>query len=566
MWLERCRRATDDELRRLAADGANAEKCERFLETCTTMARGGILNFLGIGQAQAQQQLAVRRAFAAAQLERQSAGLTSNTTRGGTAHADAVVTQYRRALELAVRAEPDDGAGGGGSDAAASASRSASASASAPASAVQPMSAAFVLRLHREACGGGLLRSAGSLRTIGVRAGAQRFCEPAAVPARFDEYTRAVAELDGRRRSTGACAFAAAAMHGLMELHPFEDGNGRLARIVANWALARCGCPFVVNFAATPQQRADYITAVRACHRDAAARPDGNPLAPLTRLVAERLAHAVEEYQRQVQATAASATHEAEQRAARAARERAAAGACIICLGEAPNIMTVCCGSAVHLNCLAEWLSSHETCVHCRGALPRLPPRPAAPNQQAPVAGAAMAGSSGSDNDDGDTTATTELDTTEVDAAGAGAVALPSPEQTERQRHVAVLEAAIEAQQRADNPNQGLLAVMRATLLVVQAQAAQQQAEEEDTTTTTDETTEDADEATADADETTSDETTDTDTTSTTRARPGRDPDAGRTCLTAGCRNRKAADCSNLRCGQCCVLHGQFQCARHNNT
>ena len=52
-------------------------------------------------------------------------------------------------------------------------------------------------------------------------------------------------------------------------------------------------------------------------------------------------------------------------------RERAAFGQCVICFDDNPNIATLCCGQAVHLNCLADWLSQHQTCVVCRGYLPR---------------------------------------------------------------------------------------------------------------------------------------------------------------------------------------------------
>ena len=31
-----------------------------------------------------------------------------------------------------------------------------------------------------------------------------------------------------------------------------------------------------------------------------------------------------------------------------------------------------------------------------------------------------------------------------------------------------------------------------------------------------------------------------------------------------GCRNRAAIDCDNGMCGRCCVLHGHFECNRHN--
>ena len=47
---------------------------------------------------------------------------------------------------------------------------------------------------------------------------------------------------------------------------------------------------------------------------------------------------------------------EQEAQAAKQFREKAAKSTCVICLEDGPNIATLCCGKAVHLNCLAEWL------------------------------------------------------------------------------------------------------------------------------------------------------------------------------------------------------------------
>ena len=61
---------------------------------------------------------------------------------------------------------------------------------------------------------------------------------------------------------------------------------------------------------------------------------------------------------------------------ARRVRERAAKeDQCIICLDGSPNIATLCCGQAVHFDCLAKWLSNGTTCVKCRSQLRSAPPR-----------------------------------------------------------------------------------------------------------------------------------------------------------------------------------------------
>ena len=90
------------------------------------------------------------------------------------------------------------------------------------------------------------------------------------------------------------------------------------------------------------------------------------------------------EFRREEEDKASLVTEETEARAARSARERAAEGDCTICFSEKPNIATLCCGKAVHLNCIAEWLGSNTSCPQCRATIPRLQTTTApAPSNQA---------------------------------------------------------------------------------------------------------------------------------------------------------------------------------------
>lgn len=59
---------------------------------------------------------------------------------------------------------------------------------------------------------------------------------------------------------------------------PFPDGNGRLARILLNWALAKRGLPFVVGLCATEAQRAAYIHAIKQRSTGAPAGRGGAPV------------------------------------------------------------------------------------------------------------------------------------------------------------------------------------------------------------------------------------------------------------------------------------------------
>ena len=69
-------------------------------------------------------------------------------------------------------------------------------------------------------------------------------------------------------RGCGPLLFAALAFFVLCDIHRFHDGNGRLSRVLGDWALRRVGFAFVVNLFATPQQqRAEYINTIMLTRR-----------------------------------------------------------------------------------------------------------------------------------------------------------------------------------------------------------------------------------------------------------------------------------------------------------
>ena len=47
---------------------------------------------------------------------------------------------------------------------------------------------------------------------------------------------------------------AAAVAIWFMAIHPFSDGNGRMGRILCNWALMKCGYPFTLALCSTRPQ------------------------------------------------------------------------------------------------------------------------------------------------------------------------------------------------------------------------------------------------------------------------------------------------------------------------
>ena len=123
-------------------------------------------------------------------------------------------------------------------------------------------------------------------RFVVTDSGRHAFPSPAEVPALMGDFARWL----GAAADTPATAFAA--HRRLVEIHPFNDGNGRAARLLMNLVLIRGGFPPV---AVRPEDRPAYIRALQ----EAQAGGSGN----FERLLYERLDETLSEY--------LSAAHEA---------------------------------------------------------------------------------------------------------------------------------------------------------------------------------------------------------------------------------------------------------------
>jgi hypothetical protein len=360
--------------------------------------------------------------------------------------------------------------------------------------------------------------------------------------------------------ATHAILFAAIAMFGVVDIHPFFDGNGRLSRIVTNWALRKATkLPFSINLFATPAQRTEYVAAIEQtrqylslnpCHQVTkddllqAMKLTGVFL-PLVDLIMDRVSKACLELSRVCDEKYGFAAEVAEAQAARRARERAAQGTCLICLDDNPNIATLCCGKATHLNCIAEWLSNNNSCPVCRSELPpvtqRLIRRDAPPDNHNNAANL-------NQDTHGDTESTRDEDEEDQDESDDAARIL-----------VRVLESVFDTteedttMQQQDvsddnnnNNNNNNAAAMEST--------------EDTTSVDTDDTTIPGQQEAPDAD------TTEDDTTILEAAAlPAPPQPQVQYCNSLYCRNRPAVDCANSLCGRCCVLGGEFRCPRHNS-
>jgi len=209
-----------------------------------------------------------------------------------------------------------------------------------------------------------LVPNGGILRTCAVRAGTTKFGTPAEQLQHKLEELMAELKLLSARPDLNAVAKAAWAGYNFVALHPFQDGNGRLARGLTNMMLRRFGTPFVVSFAASDTQRAAYRTALIASHK-------GRDVKPWATLVAQCVARAWDALEGVWQSKRDAARAAAAGASQREAREAARASACMICLDEGPTCSLLCCGGAYHMRCLAQWLeSSGTTCPGCRADVP----------------------------------------------------------------------------------------------------------------------------------------------------------------------------------------------------
>lgn len=91
--------------------------------------------------------------------------------------------------------------------------------------------------------------------------------------------------LNKKVRGTKAIEVAAEIHHKLVFIHPFWDGNGRLARLLANIKLMQAGFPPIVL---KKRNRLSYYNALE--------KADKGDLGPLTSMIAREVEHTLKEY------------------------------------------------------------------------------------------------------------------------------------------------------------------------------------------------------------------------------------------------------------------------------
>jgi fido (protein-threonine AMPylation protein) len=469
------------------------------------------------------------REFSASQLDRQIASLGTNAGREAADRASLISERHNAALEQAMKEN-------------------------------SPLTTSLLCSWHAILLQD-LHPEAGEIRSKTVRAGNTVFAPPKKIRSELLKLELVLESLEQRLdmgNAVHAILFACVCMYGITHVHPFIDGNGRLSRIAANWALKQL--PFPINLFATPAQRAEYVLALeKTRHRLSLTRTYGNVsrdeilqaikyigvFAPLVRLLMDRVGRAVLECNRVLEEKSGLAAEAAEARAARRARERAQTDTCIICLDEKPNIATLCCGKAVHLNCIAEWLSGRNSCPVCRSRLPTISGRV--------VRAAGRERMANEDSNEGHI-----HERMNVENARDVIVSLLSSFDTTTtadDSYDSNYESAISGDDERDESEDE----------ESEDQQIVSNTNSEDITTAMDDTTMTTDSEDNSQSGRNNIQDAAPDPSTTANSEEQNENDQAHYCDALYCRNRPAVDCTNDLCGRCCVLGGQFHCPRHNS-
>ena len=228
--------------------------------------------------AAAREHYSAVREFAAAQLDGEAAraDLATNTRGGDAARAAALLRQYEGAQALLMAGLAPE------------------VEAAAPA---QPrLTPAVLIETHRKLTTVTASAQPGphppgpqpGLRKGGVRAGTAHFPAASEVPRALETFcatlNAAIERLAASPEPREGLQWATWTLYWLNVIHPWNDGNGRVARIVLNYVLRRCaGVPFTVHVCASVEQRAELVAALREEQQD---RGTGSRLEKLQSVVA----------------------------------------------------------------------------------------------------------------------------------------------------------------------------------------------------------------------------------------------------------------------------------------
>ena len=155
----------------------------------------------------------------------------------------------------------------------------------------KPLTETDVRRLHQLVLQGIDDDNAGKYRAVPVRISGSDYSPPApeSVPSEMEEFGAwlvSVSVANGTRVVSDAILYAAAAHTWFVSIHPFIDGNGRVARLLMNLVLMRYAFPIAI---VTKEDRMRYY--------DALEESQASDLSPFISLAVECIAESLEVYE-----------------------------------------------------------------------------------------------------------------------------------------------------------------------------------------------------------------------------------------------------------------------------
>jgi len=188
-----------------------------------------------------------------------------------------------------------------------------------------------------------------------------------------------------------ACVKAAYVAYRLCCIHPFEDGNGRVARLLINYVLMGDGLPFPALLCASAADRKQYMAAFSSSSPQqlahvilqrvlsswrrysfllnesilstpvpfsgVLAKADSSPLPPLE---AASLKRCTSESVGNGSSSKSSASVAVDDSTLRAVREHWQEEVCSICFEGPSDVCLLCCGRPFHVHCITKWFSTSQ--------------------------------------------------------------------------------------------------------------------------------------------------------------------------------------------------------------